>query len=453
MKSTISSLAAALAIAAGHALCAMAAVPAEEAAQLKTKLTPLGGERAGNKDGTIPEWDGGYKGGASYKSGARRTDPYANEKPLYVVTAQNLAQHAAKLSEGQQAMFKKYPGYRIEVYPTHRTAQAPQWVYDNTLANATRAKAVNNGFAVEGSYGGVPFPIPKSGQEAMWNHQLRWQGEAFKQRFNTWITTADGKKVMVSDSVVDIQLPYYYKDGALDSYKKEPFMMRLVTNGPAQKAGEALLIRDPMDPVAIGRQSWQYLTGQRRVRKLPNAAYDTPSFVTSGVSNFDEIYVFSGAMDRYDWRLVGKREMLIPYNANKIFAPAKDGDAMAERYLNPDHVRWELHRVWEVEATLAAGKRHVIPKRRFYLDEDTWLAVLGDGWDAKGQLWKTFWYLPIVAPDVPAVLSGPFGHYNLQSGDWIANNMMNEKAEQITVGKRQPENYFTPDALAGEGVR
>lgn len=452
MKQSSTLLTATLAMLSIHAAVATAAVTADEAAQLKNKLTPLGGERAGNKDGTIPEWDGDYKDNRA-KAGAKRTDPYPAEKPLYAITAQNLAQHASKLSEGQQAMFKKYPAYRIDVYPTHRTAQAPQWVYDNTLANATRAKTVNNGFAVEGAYGGVPFPIPKTGQEAMWNHQLRWQGEAYKWRINTWITTADGKKVQVSDSVVDNQMPYYYKDGTLESYKKEPYFLRLVTNGPAQKAGEALLIRDPMDPVAVGRQSWQYLTGQRRVRKLPNAAYDTPSFVTSGVSNFDEIYVFSGAMDRYDWKLVGKRELLIPYNANKIFGPAKDADVMDERYLKPDFVRWELHRVWEVEATLAAGKRHVIPKRRFYLDEDSWLPVLADGWDAKGQLWKTFWFLPIVAPDVPAILGGPFGHYNLQSGDWIANNMMNEKAEQITVGKRQPESYFTPDAMAGEGVR
>lgn len=432
---------------------ALAAVSVEEAAQLKSRLTPVGAEKAGNKEGTIPEWTGGLKPGAGARQGGKRTDLFPGEKPLYSITAQNLAQHAAKLSEGQAALFKKYPSYRIDVYPSHRTASAPQWVFDNTFANATRAKSSNGGFAVEGAYGGVPFPIPKTGTEAMWNHHLRWQGEAYKWRFNTWITTTDGKKVLVSNSVVDNQMPYYYKDGSLETYKKEPYYLRLVTNGPPQKAGEALLIRDQMDPVAVGRQSWQYLTGQRRVRKLPNAAYDTPSFVTSGVSNFDEIYVFSGPMDRYDWKLLGKKEMLIPYNANKIFAPARDADIMDERFLNPDHVRWELHRVWEVEATLAQGKRHVIPKRKFYLDEDTWLAVLSDGWDAKGQLWKTFWYLPIAAPDVPAMLAGPFGAYNLQSGDWIANNVMNEKSEQILSTKRLPENYFTPDAMAGEGIR
>lgn len=453
MTNRRSTLWAALAILGVSAASAAAAVTAEEAAQLKGKLTPFGAERAGNQEGTIPEWDGGYKAAPGYKAGAKRADPFASEKPLYTITAQNVSQYASKLSEGQVAMFKKYPNYRMEVYPSHRTSMAPQWVYDNTLANATRAKATRNGFAVEGAYGGVPFPIPKTGAEAMWNHHLRWQGDAYKWRFNTWITTADGKKVLVSDSVADNQMPYYYKEGSLETFKKEPYYLRLVTNGPPQKAGEALLLRDPMDPIAVGRQTWQYLTGQRRVRKLPNAAYDTPSFITSGVSNFDEIYVFSGAMDRYDWKLAGKKEMLIPYNANKIFAPAKDAEVMGERFLNPAHVRWELHRVWEVEATLAAGKRHVVPKRKIYLDEDTWLAVLADGWDAKGQLWKTFWYLPILAPDVPATMSGPFGHYNLQSGDWIANNIMNEKSDQITIPKRLPENHFTPDALAGEGVR
>lgn len=432
---------------------AWSAVGNEEAAQLKGKLTPFGAEKAGNKDGSIPEWDGGYKAPPGQKITGKRSDPFADEKPLFSITSQNFTQHASKLTEGQMAMFKKYPNYRMDIFPSHRTASAPQWVYDNTFANATRAKTTNNGFSMEGAFGGVPFPIPKTGMEVMWNHVLRWQGEAYKWRINTWITTTDGKKVQVSDSIVDNQMPYYYKEGSLDTFKKEHFYLRLVTFGPPQKAGEALLYRDPQDMGGIGRQSWQYLTGQRRVRKLPNAAYDTPSFVTSGVSNFDEIFLFSGSMDRYGWKIIGKKELYVPYNANKIFKPEKDADAMSERFLNPDYVRWELHRVWEVEANLIEGKRHVIPKRRFYVDEDSWLAVLADGWDAKGQLWKTFWYLPILAPDLPGIASGPFGHYNLQSGDWIANNMMNEKSEQITFPKRQPDNYFTPDALAGEGVR
>jgi hypothetical protein len=432
---------------------AMAGVTAEEAAKLKTTLTPLGAERSGNAAGTIPAWTGEPTALPGYKAGGRRPDPFANEKPLYSITAQNLAQHVAKLTDGQQALFKKYPAYRIDVYPTHRTAMAPQWVYDNTLRNATRANTAKNGLALEGAYGGVPFPIPKTGQEALWNHLLSWQGEALRWNFNTYIVTADGKRVMASDSVVDLNFPYYAKEGSLESAKGDYQYLRLITNGPAQKAGEALLIRDSLDLVDVGRQSWQYLTGQRRVRKLPNALYDTPSFVTSGVSNFDEIFLFSGPFDRYEWKLAGKKEMLVPYNANRIFTADKDEAVMTERFLNPDAVRWELHRVWVLEGTLGAGKRHVMPRRQLYLDEDTWLALLEDGWDAKGQLWKTFWYLNIVAPDMPGLAAGPFGHYNLQTGDWIANNMMNQKSEQIRFVPRRPDNFFTPDALAGEGVR
>lgn len=430
---------------------ATAAVTSDEAIELKGPLTPLGGEKAGNSDGSIPAWDGGTKQGG--KTGGKRSDPFAGEKPLYSVTAQNLAQYADKLTEGQQAMFKKYPNYRIDVYKSYRTASAPQWVYDNTFKNATRAKSTRSGYAVEGAFGGVPFPIPKTGAEAMWNHLLTWTGESIDANFNTYITTADGKQVMTSDSSLQSQYPYYFKDGSPEKFKGTFYQLRLVTNGPPQKAGEAILLFDPMDQIGAGRQTWQYLTGQRRVRKLPNAAYDTPSFVTSGVSNFDEIYLFSGPMDRYEWKLVGKKAMIVPYNTNKIYAPTKNQAILSERFLNPDHVRWELHRVWVVEAKLVADKRHVMPKRTFYLDEDTWLALLADGWDAKGQLWKTFWCLNVVAPELPGVVPGMFGHYNLQTGDWIANNVMNEKADQIKFVAPLPDNHFSPDALAGEGVR
>jgi hypothetical protein len=450
---TIASLAASALLLSGAA--AHSAVTPEQAEQLKTKLTPLGGERVGNADGTIPAWEGGYtKPLPGYKAGGRRPDPFADEKPLYSITAQNLAQYAGKLSEGQQAMLKKYPSYRIDVYPTHRTAAAPHWVYDNTFANATRAQTADgSGYTVKGAYGGVPFPIPQTGAEAMWNHRLYWDGEATRWAFHTWATTASGSRFMTQDSIVENQFPYYYKDGKAESYSGESAYLRLNTLGPAQKAGEALLLRDNIVNVRDSRLGWQYLIGQRRVRKAPNFAYDTPSFVTSGISNFDEIFLFAGPMDRYEWKLAGKKELLVPYNGNKTYQPTKDTDILAQRFLNPDHVRWELHRVWVVEATLRPGMRHSMPKRVFYLDEDSWLALLEDGWDAKGQLWKTFWYLNVVAPEVPTLARGMFGHYNLLTGDWIANNVMNEKNEQIVHVPRRPESHFTAEALAGEGVR
>lgn len=432
---------------------ARAGVSAEEAAKLKTTLTPLGAERAGNQGGTIPEWRGGLTGGQPPKSGTRRSDPFANDRPIYSVSAQNVAQHKDKLSEGQLAMFQKYPNYRIDVYSTNRSAAAPQWIYDNTFKNATRAKLSNAGNSVEGAYGGIPFPIPKTGAEAMWNHLLTWQGESLYYDLRVYVTSADGKRYMSSDNEYTLQMPYYYREGTLETFKGEVSWAHFKTVGPPQRVGEIILVRDPIDFAGPGRQAWQYLTGQRRVRKAPGFAFDTPTTSTSGQANFDEINVFNGALDRYDWKLVGKKEMLLPYNNNRFLQPPKDSEVLGERFLNPDHVRWELHRVWVVEGTLVAGKRHVLPKRRFYLDEDTWLAMLADSWDARGQLSKTYWYLNVAAPDLPGVVGVPFGHYDLQTGGWVATNIVNEKTNQLTFPKRLPEAFFTPDAMAGTGVR
>ena len=433
---------------------AIAGVTTEEANQLKSSLTPLGAERAANKDGTIPAWNGGYTTPLpGFKPGGRRGDPFADEKPLYSITAQNVSQYADKLNDGQVAMFKKYPNYRLDVYPTHRTASAPQWVYDNTYKNATRAKATNGGNSIEGAYGGIPFPVPKTGTEVMWNHNLRWMGDAWVSDMNVYVTSSDGKRFLASSNTVETQEPYYYKDGSAETFKQEYAYLKMITTGPAQKVGEVFLVKDPMDQAGIGRQAWQYLTGQRRVRKAPSFAYDTPSPAASGQANFDEIYLFNGAFDRYDWKIVGKKEVYLPYNNNKFLQAKLDSDVMGERFLNPDHVRWELHRAWVVEANLVPGKRHVLPKRRFYVDEDTWFAMLADGWDAKGQLSKTFWFHNVVAPDLPGVVAGSNGHYDLQTGSWMANDLINEKTTQIGFRSRWPESHFTPDAMAADGVR
>lgn len=154
-------------------LAAHATATAEEAARLKTTLTPLGAERGANKEGTIPAWEGGLtKPAAGYKNGDPRPDPFPGDKPLLSISAKNMDQHAAKLSDGVKALMKKYPDFRIDVYPTRRTGAAPQYVYDNTFRNATRAKLVDNGQGVEGAFGGIPFPIPKDAYEVILNHRL-----------------------------------------------------------------------------------------------------------------------------------------------------------------------------------------------------------------------------------------------------------------------------------------
>ncbi|MCC4284843.1 DUF1329 domain-containing protein [Marinobacter salarius] len=427
-----------------------AKVPPEEAEKLKSILTPLGAERAGSADGSIPQWTGEIPDTES--DSGKRLDPFANEEPLYTIDQKNVGDYSETLSAGQVEMIRKYPEYRIDVYPTHRTAVAPEYVYEGTYENAVSAEDDQNGYAIAKATSGIPFPIPQTGTQVMWNTLLKWQGVTSHIYFNTYIVTEDGNRVMVSDSEAWSQFPYYYKNFDMSEGMNEWNLYKLITHGPSQKSGEAILVRETFDPTA-GRPSWQYLTGQRRVRQLPNVAYDTPSFVTSGVSNFDEIFIWSGPLDRYNWELVGKKEMIVPYNNNGFVRVSGIDKVMKQRHLNPDHIRWEKHRVWEVKATLKEGARHVMPERVFYIDEDTWQPVLADGWDAKGQLWKTYWYLNLVASDLPGVVGSSFGHYDLQTGEWIANVMPNEKSVYMEFIDRLPESVFSPRGLATQGIR
>jgi hypothetical protein len=440
---------------AGNGL-AWAGVSAKEAEQLKTTLTPLGGERAGNKEGTIPAWDGGYtKPFPGWKSGDRRPDPFAGEKPLYSITATNMAQYADKLTDGVKFMLKKYANtYRIDVYPTHRTAAAPQWVYENTFKNATRAKLVDGptGLMPSGAFGGIPFPIPQKGEEVAWNAVLRYQPSSFKYQSDNILMTAEGKRVVLANTFGDIQIPYYFQDGSPEKFDGDFWKIRLINRGPPIRAGEAITsVKQLNDDKS---QTWVYLTGQRRTRKLPNACCDTPSPATGGIAGFDDFNVWdSQRLGQFKWKLLGKKEMYIPYNCNKVWLPTKDADVATPQHLNPDHVRWELHRVWVVEATLAPGQRHQVHRSVYYFDEDTWFGVLGDRWDASGRLWKSLYTLPLVASDLPGVISySGGGFYDLVAGSYYIGSST-AVHEQYKVVSRFPDRVFTPDAMAGESVR
>ena len=431
-----------------------AVVSADEAQRLKGELTPFGAEKAGNADGSIPAWNGGLTTAtAGDVAGGRRGDPFKDEKPKFSITAQNMEQYAEGLSEGTKAMLKKYPEtFRIDVYPTHRTAAAPQWVYDNTFANATRATLENG--VPKGAYGGIPYPIPKAGEEVMWNHVLRWRGMRFEHFTNWYQILADGRAVLVTDAVTNEQLPYYDEKSSLEQFESagKPFWQVAIRNiGPPLRAGEALLAHEYLDPDKL--QTWVYLKGQRRVRKLPNGCCDTPTPAAAGVMTFDEMYTWTGRMDRFDWTLVGKQEMYIPYNTNGLLQPTRDEDVLAGNHLNPDHVRWEKHRVWVVEANVRQGARHQAARSRYYCDEDTWICVMADRWDGKGQLWRTLWSMTMVVPELPATAIATFGYYDLLANTGFVAQMHNAKDKQYVLHEGGSESVFSPAGLSGNSVR
>ena len=426
---------------------AIGAVSTEEVKQLGTTLTPTGAEKAGNKDGSIPAYSGAAVS-AQKKGKISEKDPFSGEKPLFSITGQNMAQYSDKLTEGAKALLKKFPTYRVDVYKTHRTTAFPKWVNDATIKNVGKATTVNEGNGIKNAHAFVPFPIPKTGNEAMWNHLLAYSPNS-QEITHAYTVDANGKPVLTADYTVNLEYPYWdVKKSSVEYF----FQVTQKYKGPARRSGEALMLMEPLNSSENPRKAWQYLPGQRRVKMAPDISHDAPEPATSGATTFDDNQLFNGSMERFNWKLVGKKEMYVPYNNYKMAYNSTPEELFKKGHINPDFVRWELHRVWVVEATLKPSKRHVYKKRVFYLDEDCWDAVASDQYDARMQLYRIgFAYMtPVI--EYPAARIQPLGHYDLITGQYNLNGYVgkNGSAEFIEA---LPERYWTPDALSGSGVR
>lgn len=438
-------------ILAAHAGVLHAAVSADEAKALGSYLTAIGAEKAGSSDGSIPAYAGGLTtppAGFDAASGIR-PDPFASEKPLFTIDAKNVDTYAAKMSEGAKALVKKLPGFRMDVYPTHRTVAYPQAVLDKTIKNATGAKLAADGYTPVDAAGGIPFPIPKSGIEVMLNHIARYQGISFVMpKYSAFNIDAAGKRVLSTQGVWTIESPFYdHKEESPVIYNRA----RANYTGPARRAGEAIMTFENVDGLK-GRRAYQYLPGQRRVRLAPDLAYDTPNPSTSGMSTVDDVNLFNGRMDRYDWKLAGKKELYVPYNTYRFNYAANADQVFGNKFINPDFVRWELHRVWVVEATLKPSERHIYAKRTFYVDEDSWAVLADDQYDGHGQLWRPgFAYLTPLY-DASAINTTTTGHYDLIAGSYYINQWPSLGGLKVSP-TMSSDNMWTPDSLAGSGIR
>jgi Protein of unknown function (DUF1329) len=426
-------------------------VSAAEAKQLGTTLTEIGAERAGNADGSIPAFTGGLASApAAFVPGSgSRPDPFASEKPLFSIDATNAGQHADRLTEGTRALMNRYPGFRIDVYPTHRTAAFPTFVTENTVRSATAAHTTQGGLSLSGVRAAYPFPIPKTGCEAMWNHLLRFSGICTRKKIFAYRVEASGKATLSSAARMYEDYPYW------DASRPESntyFRIRIAYDGPSRRAGEALMLVDPVDYTERGRRGWQYLPGQRRVRLAPDLSYDTPNSATAGAQTFDDALLCNGQMDRFEFRLVGKKEMYVPYNTYRATYSATAEELLKPRFLEPSLVRWELHRVWIVDARLRPGKRHIYSRRVFYLDEDSWAALTSDQYDGRGQLYRVGMALMAPSYDLPAPFADPFLHHDLVTGVYAINGWPGASGWLRHAGCLS-ENEWSPEALAGAGIR
>ncbi|PHX38813.1 hypothetical protein AO284_16035 [Pseudomonas sp. NZIPFR-PS2] len=420
-------------------------------------MTPVGAEKAGNADGSIPAWTGGIpKNAGAVDSKGFLADPFASEKPLFVITAATVDKYKDKLSDGQVAMFKRYPEtYKIPVYPSHRTVNLPPEIYESIKRSALNVKPINDGNGLENFTGNryYAFPIPKNGVEVLWNHITRYHGGNLRRIITQATPQTNGSYTPIRFEE-EVAVPQLIPD--MDPAKAAnvlTFFKQSVT-APARLAGNVLLVHETLDQVKEPRLAWIYNAGQRRVRRAPQVAYDGPGTASDGLRTSDNFDMFSGAPDRYDWKLVGKKEMYIPYNSYKLDQPTlKYDDIIKAGHINQDLTRYELHRVWEVVGTVKPSERHIYAKRHMYIDEDSWQVALVDHYDGRGQLWRVaeghaqFYY----NHQTPAYTVETL--YDIIAGRYIALGMKNEEKSSFVFGFNAKAADYTPAALRAEGVR
>jgi hypothetical protein len=396
-------------------------------ALLTTTLTPLGAERAGNADGSIPAWTGGLVSAPLPASQPIGGPIFSDEQPLYIVDSSNMAQHQDLLTPGIQTLITKY-GFSLKVYPTHRTAAATQFCYDNTAKNVTRAKLDPRGgrLGFTDAWGGIPFPIINTtdplvgGAQLIWNHLVTWYPYEIVTNLAPGCVVIAGKVVLVAGGSSHQICPYYDPNGSLETYDGYFSKGHYYNKAPASVNGQETLVWHSSNVNIHPDIVWSLVNGEGRVRKAPNEQFDSPDPDANGINNVDEASCFYGNPSQYDWTFIEKKEMLVPYNCNNILAHDVF-EFLGPHFPNPDFVRWEKHRVWVVDATLHPGERNVNAKRRLYFDEDTWLGMLGEGYDAQGNMVKVYKNYNECFPSIPGTIQQSTLTFNLITGDYVYN--------------------------------
>jgi len=434
---------------------AWAAVSAVEARQLGSKLTYFGAEQEPNAEGSIPAYTGGIQEAdfpADFQKGSGRwAEPFPEEKPLYSISSDNIDQFSDKLSETSQALLRRYPSYRMDIYPSHRSVSYPDWVLENSVNNATQARLEKDGLSVKGAFGGVPFPIPKNGYEVMWNHLLAYNGYPAEFEGRNWYVDSSGRAINTVTLKASLQSQYYMRSSNAENLKKKGnayIETALHFLSPPNAAGNAAYSIDTLDPVKQPRRAWSYSAATRRIRVAPDLTYDTPVGVFGGILNFDDSFLYQGRLDLFDFTLLGKREMYIPYNNYRLVFQTSASQILNPNHLNPDFVRWELHRVWVVQAIRKAGVKHSSSKRLFYFDEDWGGAGMTDAYGDKGQLSKGIFMAQTPLYDLKIPLARSYWAYDIRDKRYTFAQHFGDQGMGFYIQSEGfPPLTFTPDAL------
>lgn len=398
---------------------------------LEQELTPFGAVRAGN-DGLIPGWKD-------------KTAFIENQQPLYLINGQNYTEYKDNLSTGQIALFERYPeSFQMPVYPSQRTFTAPGDVFENTYKNALTANLNSDESGFIHALAGIPFPVPQSALEVYFNHIGRWRGRQVKNTASDAVILKNGKYSLITrKSVV-----------RFDSYNQGNESVNFISlvsrvTAPASKSGNGVLVLEPLDQLNNVRSAWLWDKGRRRTIRAPNIAYDTPIQIADSLRTADDTDLVNGSPDRFNWELLEKREIYIPYNNEKLSnKKLKYKDLLQKHHINPEYTRYELHRVWVIRATLKKEWRHVYSRRDFYLDEDSWQVVLADQYDKAGDIWRVSLSYPKLFADLPGIFPVINVFHDLQKQQYTVMGLQNERRTKNEFnGDPAKDSLFTPSGL------
>lgn len=443
------------------------AVSAEEARRLGADLTEFGAVKAANADGSIPAYTGGQANVPAYnpKTMDQYIDPYKDDKPLFKIDAKNASQYDALLMPGSKAMLKQYASFRMDVYPSRRSFRYSAAALQNSVKNATTAKLTGEveGDALSGAdtggvpFAGIPFPIPKTGYEVLWNHHARFSAAVSHNMGSGYLVDAAGKVIDLPSVNSYFLHPWYDTSNKLRAQTFDAlFGFSATLRSPPSQAGVVFLSYYTANAAERGQRTWFYTPGQRRVRLAPEFSYDVPIAGYGGVTVWDDVYGYLGRMDRFDFKLAGKKELLIPYNVFGVTNTMTTQESVGPKHINPEAVRWERHRVWVVEGTRKPDARHIYSRRTFYVDEDCWCIVASEAYDNSNALWRVSNYYTFPTYDT--------GGFNTDS--WSTNDLIKGNYFVLNVGHKEPGNSIrsystadglpialTPQAVGAAGVR
>jgi hypothetical protein len=288
-----------------------------------------------------------------------------------------------------------------------------------------------------------PFPIPNNGLEIVWNHTLRYRGYKLQREFTAIPVNQNGDYYEITvhdDAILRWSDPQKNKAEELDNIS---ILYLLQTKAPARSAGYVVLVQESLNMSVEARRAWTYSPGTRRVRRAPTIAYDNPGTNSDGITTSDSFGGFNGAPDRFNWTVRGRSERFIAYNNyRRVLTPY--AQLIGKHHINQEVMRYEKHRVWEVEGNLKDNFRHVYARRVFYIDEDTKGIVATEIYDGRGDLWRVQELGGGVQYEFP--LCGGSGDtvYDLMVGRYLMVGLINEEKPINFDARHLDADRYTP---------